>query len=107
MKDIMAAFDIEPELRSQSCADLYAALAKVRSADEAAMLLRDILTYEEIEEAARRLEVARLLARKQTFREISSRTKMSSATIARIGWWLHHGTGGYRLALERLSKGKT
>jgi TrpR-related protein YerC/YecD len=101
---MMNTFEIEPKLKSGACQELYSALAKAQTREEIAQLLRDVLTYEEIEEAARRLQVARLLDKKQTFRDISAQTKMSTATIARINWWLHHGTGGYRLALEGLSK---
>lgn len=96
-------YEIEPQLRDEVCDELYLAIVSVKTASEAANLLRDLLTIEEIEEAARRLEVARRLQQKETFRSIASATKMSSATIARINYWLHHGTGGYRLALKRLS----
>ena len=99
-------YAIEPELKKAAMREFYLAVAKTKTANQAANLLRDVLTYEEVEEAGRRFEVARLLDRGKTFRDISSRTKMSTATIARINYWLHHGTGGYRLALGRLSGGR-
>ncbi|HSH31319.1 MAG TPA: YerC/YecD family TrpR-related protein [Candidatus Saccharimonadales bacterium] len=99
------SYEIEPQLKTKACRELYRALAGVKRSDHAAKLLRDILTFEEIEEAARRLQVARLLDQGTTFRAIADRTSMSTATISRINYWLHHGTGGYRLALGRLSGG--
>lgn len=97
---------IEPQLKTGACQELYRVVAGVKNADQAAKLLRDLLTYEEIEEAARRLQVATLLDEGQTFRDIAARTNMSTATITRINYWLHHGTGGYRLALEYLNGGQ-
>lgn len=96
---------IEPQLRNKAAKQLYQALASLKTPDEVAKFLRDVLTFEEIDEAARRFEVARLLSKEATFRDIADKTKMSSATIARINYWLHHGTGGYRLALRELASG--
>lgn len=98
---------IENQLLGAAAKHLYAALAKIKKPQEVAEFLRDLLTFEEIGEAARRLEVAQLLSKNATFREISDKTQMSSATIARVNYWLHHGTGGYRRALSRLSVLKT
>ena len=48
-----------------------------------------------------RWAVVRLLDNGLHYAEISKRTGASTATITRIAQWLHHGTGGYREALER------
>lgn len=79
-------------------------LAHFNQGDEIARFLRDVLTFEEIDEAIRRFEAARMLTKKATFRDIAKKTGMSSATIARINYWLEHGTGGYRLALRKLAR---
>ena len=50
---------------------------------------------------AQRWEVVRLLDEGRHYGEISRETGASTATITRIAHWLHHGTGGYREALER------
>ena len=34
--------------------------------------------------------------------EIEKETGISSVTISRINYWLHHGMGGYKLMLSRL-----
>lgn len=94
---------IEPKLRDGAAEQLYQTLASLRTTDEVAKFLRDVLTFEEIDEAARRFEVARMLDNGKTFRDIAQKTKMSTATIARINYWLHHGTGGYQLALRKLA----
>lgn len=95
--------DLEPQLKTESASDFYKALVGLKDQEEAANFLRDVLTIEEFEEAIRRFEVAKLLTQGETFRAINAETKMSSTTIARINYWLHHGTGGYRSALSKLN----
>lgn len=65
--------------------------------------MQDLITPEEIQEFARRFEAARLLAQGKTYREVAAATGMSTATVTRISRWLHHGTGGYRAALQGLN----
>jgi uncharacterized protein YerC len=45
--------------------------------------------------------VVRLLDAGLPYTEISRTTGASTATVTRIAQWLHHGTGGYREALDR------
>jgi TrpR-related protein YerC/YecD len=93
---------IEKQLNSKDAKELYKALSVLGNSKEISNFLRDLLTIEEIEEAIRRLRVAKMLENGESFRTIQAKTKMSSTTVARINYWLHHGTGGYRLALEKL-----
>jgi TrpR-related protein YerC/YecD len=51
--------------------------------------------------AAQRWQVVQLLELGRHYAEISRETGASTATITRIAQWYHHGTGGYRQALER------
>jgi TrpR-related protein YerC/YecD len=67
-----------------------------------ASFLRDLLTLEEIEEASRRLFVARLLSQGKSIRDIAKKIGVSTTTVVRINYWFHHGMGGYSLALEKL-----
>ena len=94
--------EIEKDLLRKEEMELYKAVSLLKSSDEVAKFLRDLLTFDEIRESSNRFAAAKLLKKKVTVREISKKTKMSSATISRINFWLHHGTGGYRLVLDRL-----
>ena len=71
----------------------------------AARFLRDLCTRRELTEMAHRWAVAQLLDRGLPYREISEQVGASTATVTRINEWLHHGTGGYRLVLDRLGAG--
>lgn len=94
---------IEKELNSKQVKALISTLASLSSEKETSAFIRDVFTYSEIRDAARRLQAAKLLDKKVTVRRIASATHMSSATISRINYWLHHGTGGYRAALKGLA----
>lgn len=94
--------ELEQNLKSDDAQKLYEALAKLEKPEEVAAFLRDVLTLEEMEEMIRRFKVAQMLADGMTVRRIAAETKMSSTTISRINYWIHHGTGGYGLVLNRL-----
>lgn len=78
------------------------ALLLLKTEEEILSFLRDIATQEELRELANRWEVAQQLEAGKSYREIGQKMKVSTATITRIAYWLHHGEGGYRVALARL-----
>ncbi len=80
---------------------LVGAFLSLRDEDEVERFLRDLCTLGELRDLAQRWAVARLLDEGLHYAEISRRTGASTATITRIASWLHHGRGGYALALER------
>lgn len=103
MKDKMKR-ELEPQLKTKASQKLYEVLAEIDKPEEMADFLRDLLTLEEIEEASRRLLAAGLLQKGKSIRDIAKEIGVSTTTVVRINYWLHHGMGGYRLALEKLAK---
>lgn len=87
--------------RTDGLDELCRAILALETVDEAALFLRDLCTRTEIGEMAGRWSVAALLEDGLPYREISERTGVSTATIGRVNEWRRHGTGGYRLALDR------
>ena len=85
---------------------LAAALAALRSGDEARALLADLCTPAEVHSLAERWQVAQLLdAGKLTYREIHEATGVSTTTIVRVARFLRQeGNSGYRTLLDRLSE---
>ncbi len=81
---------------------LFEAILALDTTDEAASFFRDLCTRRELEEMSQRWAVVRLLDAGLTYREIAEETGVSTATITRINQWLRHGTGGYRLVLDRM-----
>ena len=83
--------------------ELFEAVMKLKNFQEAHRFFRDLCTAEEIDEMARRWQVARLLAEdKLSYREIAQDAEVSTSTVTRVAEWLDHGKGGYRLILGRL-----
>ncbi len=81
--------------------ELAEAVVTLRTADEARRFLRDLCTLPELEALSHRWLTAELLAQHVPYVEIARRVPTSTATVTRVAQWLRHGTGGYRLALER------
>lgn len=86
--------------------ELFKVILSLRSMEECEKFFRDLLTLEEIREIAARWQVARMIDEGISYREIADKTKISTSTITRVANWLHHGMGGYRLALSRLKQRK-
>jgi TrpR-related protein YerC/YecD len=82
--------------------ELFEAVTRLRDSEEFAGFFRDLCTRSELEAMAERWEVARLVDRGLSYREISRITGASTTTVTRIAHWLKHGEGGYRLLLDRI-----
>ena len=81
--------------------DLADAIVSLRTRDEAQRFLRDLCTLPELEALAHRWQTALLLEQGLPYVEIAERVPTSTATVTRVAQWLRHGTGGYRIALDR------
>ena len=88
--------------RDEATSELFEAILRLDTVDEASAFFRDLCTLGELHDMAQRWAVVRLLDRGMHYAEISNRTGASTATITRIAQWLRHGEGGYIGALERL-----
>ena len=88
--------------RNEDATELFEAMLRLETVGEASAFFRDLCTLGELHDMAQRWAVVRLLDAGMHYAEISKRTGASTATITRIAQWLHHGEGGYALALERL-----
>ena len=81
--------------------DLADAVLSLRTREEARRFLRDLCTFPELEALAHRWQTVQLLEEGVPYVEIAERVPTSTATVTRVAQWLRHGTGGYRLALDR------
>src|SRR6185312_617880 len=87
--------------------DLADAIVSLRTRDEAQRFLRDLCTLPELEALSHRWQTALLLEQGLPYVEIAERVPTSTATVTRVAQWLRHGTGGYRIALERARRRRT
>ena len=88
--------------RSDALGSLIDALLAMRSAGEVRAFLEDLCTPAELEAIADRWRVVPQLLAGVAYREIHDRTGVSVTTIGRIARCLDLGSGGYRLAAERV-----
>lgn len=81
---------------------LFDTIISLKTREECYMFFEDACTVKEMLDIAQRLEVAKMLADKQSYVQIAKETGMSTATISRVNRCLMYGAGGYRLALDRM-----
>lgn len=89
-------------LNSDSIDRLYSIILSLKDHSECALLFEDLCTIKEIQNMAQRLDVAVMLDEGKNYQEITRATSVSTATISRVSRCLNYGSGGYRIALERL-----
>jgi TrpR-related protein YerC/YecD len=95
----------EPSERSAGDhAELFEAIASMKTPQEAARLLRDLCTLSELDAMAHRWQVAQLLDEGLPYLEVAKRAHASTTTVTRVSQWLRRGEGGYGLALRRRKK---
>lgn len=83
---------------------LVKALTSLKTEDEVAALLRDMLTPAEIEEFANRITIVTLLDEGLPYLEIAKKVGTSTTTVTRVAHWLYNGCGGYQSLLKKLRK---
>ena len=92
-----------PKNHSEAAHRLYAAILNLKTEEECAAFFEDICSIKELQDISQRLEVATMLHEGKNYQEVSRQTGASTATICRVNKCLNYGSGGYRLAMERLA----
>lgn len=85
----------EPWFRS-----LCAAFRSCKTDDDLANFLRDVGTLSELQAWSERLEVARLIGKGYSYRQVAKETGASTTTVTRVAHFLENGEGGYRAVLK-------
>jgi len=89
-------------LKCKSIDKLFQTILNLKTVDECYKYFEDICTVKEIQDMAQRLETAILLDNGENYQKISEDVGISTATIGRVSKCLKYGSGGYRMALDRL-----
>lgn len=107
----MAKFSRIPKLSKEEQEKLLIgfcrALVELKTPEEAAHFLRDLLSKQEAEMLAKRIEIARLLIEGFTYEKIQKSLKVSHGTVARVNHWLVNAGEGYRLIVSRVKPEKS
>lgn len=91
-------------IKNPSVDQLFASILKLENMEEAYQFFDDLMTVNEIQSLAQRLEVANMLFKGFTYNQIETQTGASTATISRVKRSLNYGNNGYKLALDRLKE---
>ncbi|WP_339061028.1 YerC/YecD family TrpR-related protein [Tepidibacillus marianensis] len=90
------------KLKDKTVDQLFESILKLETLEEAYRFFDDLMTVNEIQSLAQRLEVARMLTKGYTYNQIEKETGASTATISRVKRCLNYGNDGYKMALDRL-----
>ena len=82
--------------------DLINAFGRVRSSAEAANLIKDLLTADEIKDLAKRLRIAKLLTKGESQREIARVLHCSLATVTKVSIWVQNSDNSLKNVIEKL-----
>lgn len=91
-----------PSYPTPAMRELFEAIRRIKSTDEAAKFFRDLLTIAELKEFANRWQAVKLLIQGKPYAEIAAKLGMSTATVTRVAHWLRLGLGGYRTIADRV-----
>ena len=94
------------KFRSEAVDLLFQTFLNLESLEECYAYFEDICTIKEILDMAQRLETAILLSEGNSYQKIMEKVEISTATIGRVSKCLNYGTGGYRMAIEKLKEEK-
>ena len=86
---------------------LFAAILQLKDMEECHKFFEDICTIKEVQDMAQRLDAAILLDEGAGYQQISEQVGISTATISRVSRCLNYGSGGYRMAIDRLKEEET
>ncbi len=87
-------------------ADLYELFSSVKNEEEAELLLKDILTPQELDSVAERWQLIQALDAGTPQRDIAEKLGISISKITRGSRMLQFGEGGFGVFLKRLKNKK-
>jgi len=82
--------------------DLFKAILALKTVDECRRFFRDLCTLEEIADMSDRWQMVKMIVKKESYRDIAKKLKVSTTTVTRVANWFNYGQGGYRLIVKRL-----
>jgi len=82
--------------------DLINAFSLVKSPEDSALFIQDLLTESEVKWLSKRLRIAKLLLKGEKYEDIMIGLRTSRATIAKVGSWLTERGEGFKRVIRKL-----
>ena len=83
---------------------LFEAILSLKTVEDCYHFFEDLCTIKELDDMAKRMWGAMMLADNKVYTEITEATGLSTATISRINRCLKYGQDGYSAVLETLKE---
>ncbi len=101
----MGKFDAPRRLSKKEIDELFIdfaeAIGSIKNSIEAANLIKDLLTEQEVVILARRLQIARLINNGYTYEQMHKAMQVGNSTIARVQLWMNTYGDGVRTVIKR------
>ena len=81
--------------------ELFKLFASIQDEKEAQLLLKDILTPQELDSVAERWQIVKLLNKKIPQRDIASKLNISISKVTRGSRSMQYGSGGFKVFLDK------
>ena len=95
------------KIKTDAVDSLFDAVLCLQSREECYSFFEDLCTVNELLSLSQRFEVAKMLADKRTYLDISEKTGASTATISRVNRSLNYGNDGYEMVFSRMKEKET
>jgi TrpR-related protein YerC/YecD len=92
---------LAPTKRQELIYSFCQAIQSLKTDEEVAKFITDLLSPQEIEMLAKRLQIAECLLKGEDYMQIRDQLKVGFSTIARISTWLGLSGEGFKLVLSR------
>ncbi len=89
-------------LQGELLFDLINAFSLVKSAEDSALFIQDLLTEAEVKMLSKRLRIAKLLLEGKKYEAIIKDLHVSRSTISKVGVWLAERGEGFRKVVKKL-----
>lgn len=93
---------LDKELEDRIFEVFLKTIVNIKTVAEAKNFIEDLLSPTEKIMLVKRLAIAVLLTKGNTYEYIDHTLKVSRATIMNVSLWLKHGKSGYRKAVEKI-----
>jgi len=93
---------INPIIDERLSEVLWSTLTKLRSPEEAEDFCRDLLSPTEIIMLKKRVGIALMLLKGESYEVISDTLKVSTTTVMSVNQWINGGSGGYQKIIDRI-----
>lgn len=92
---------LSPEKRTQLIYSFCRAIHSLKTDSEIAKFITDLLSPQEAEMLAKRLQIAELLLKGYDYKLIKDKLRVGNSTISRISTWLSFSGDGFKLVASR------